>query len=125
MGMEKYYVIGAKFYEEKLKHYYNQAVAEVFLGFVLLFFGGNFALTIACYTAIKLSGWDTLKASVIDLYQSYVECRAAIEKDEQLKKDCDIDGDGVLKTSEIAIIAYENPAIRNKITMTLLRSMDP
>lgn len=123
--MEKYYSIGLQLYEDKLQRYYSRTLAELFLGFVLLFFGGNFALTIACYTAIKLSGWDSLKDSVTDLWTSYVECRAAIEKDDDLKKECDLDGDGTLKTSEVALAAYDNPEIRNKIAMTLLRSLDP
>jgi len=123
--MEKYYGVAQKYYEERLQQYYSQTLVELFLGFVLLFFGGNFALTIACYTAIKLSGWDLLKSAVIDLWISYGECRRAIEKDEELLKECDLDGDGKLKTSEVAMAAYDNPEVRNKITMTLLRSLDP
>eukprot|EP00494_Astrolonche_serrata_P027429 UN27692 len=56
-------------------------------------------MTLACYTAIKLSGWDHLKTSVMTLYESYVTAREQITKD--LAPELDEDGDGEVSATEI------------------------
>merc|ERR1719499_1507791 len=111
-----------KFYEDYLEQYYSADLAELALGFVLLFFGGNFALTIACYTAIQLSGWDTLQNSLGGLWKTYQDSRAAINK--ELSEKLDADGDGVVSASEIARALKKQENV-NLLTLTLLKAVDP
>jgi len=111
-----------KFYEDYLEQYYSSDLAELALGFVLLFFGGNFALTIACYTAIRLSGWDTLQNSLGGLWKTYQDSRAAINK--ELSEKLDADGDGIVSASEIARALKKQENV-NLLTLTLLKAVDP
>jgi len=119
---EKYYAIAHKFYMEYLDQFYSQDLLELCLGMILLFFGGNFALTIACYTAIKLSGYDTLKSSISSLWDTYLASKDAINKD--LKEQLDTDGDGKVSASELAK-ALGKPEHINLLTLTLLKAVDP
>merc|ERR1719397_155980 len=95
---------------------------ELALGVVLLFFGGNFALTIACYTAIRLSGWDTLQKSIVNIVETYTTSREAINK--ELSEKLDADGDGVVSASEIARALKKQENV-NLLTLTLLKAVDP
>eukprot|EP01083_Nonionella_stella_P149973 477050_1 len=74
--------------------YYNQywppAFIEIFIGFTLLFYGGIFAMSIACYMAVQLSVWDTIKRSWTILKRNYSEGMDAFEKDPNAKKFFDI-----------------------------------
>jgi len=119
---QKYSAIAFKFYEDYLEQYYSPDLVELTLGCVLLFFGGNFALTIACYTAIRLSGWDTLQNSIGGLWETYTQSRAAINK--ELSEKLDTDGDGVVSAAEIAKALKKQENV-NLLTITLLKAVDP
>eukprot|EP01084_Bolivina_argentea_P206198 352093_1 len=90
---------------ETVQPYYNQywspAFIEIFIGFTLLFYGGIFAMSIACYMAVQLSGWDTIKRSWTILKRNYSEGMDAFEKDPNAKKFFDKDGDGQVSAQEI------------------------
>merc|ERR1719336_2057481 len=40
-----------------INKYWRSEYTQLLIGAVLLLFGGTFAMTIACYMAVKLSGW--------------------------------------------------------------------
>lgn len=119
---EKYYKKAGEFYQAYLAEFHTAELTELFFGFTLLFLGGNFALTLACYTAIRLSGWETLKESCMSLYDCYRVSKDQIEKD--LKKELDTDGDGKVSAVEM-IKAMQKQENINKLTFTLLKALDP
>jgi len=120
--IEKYYSLATKFYKDNLAEYHTAELTELCFGFTLLFLGGNFALTLACYTAIRMTGWDTLRSSCLALYESYLVSRQAIEKD--LGAELDEDGDGKVDIVELAKAMRKQENI-NKLTFVLLKALDP
>ena len=83
-----------------INKYWFEGLTEIFLGVVLLFFGGNFAMTIACYVAVQLTGLDKIKESIRVLKLNYSEALKAALKDKDTKKLFDKDGDGRISISE-------------------------
>lgn len=55
-GIIKVKQVYDEFIGPKIKEYYLNEFSNVILGIVLLFFGGSFAMTIACYSALQISG---------------------------------------------------------------------
>merc|ERR1712024_426188 len=97
---------------------------EIFIGFTLLFFGGTFAMTIACYMAIQLSGWQTIKNSWTVLKRNYYEGMEAFEKDPNAKKFFDKDGDGQISAKEIGSVGkmlFTGSAEQKKAVLLNLR----
>eukprot|EP00486_Rosalina_sp_Unknown_P015234 CAMPEP_0201580902 /NCGR_PEP_ID=MMETSP0190_2-20130828/58656_1 /ASSEMBLY_ACC=CAM_ASM_000263 /TAXON_ID=37353 /ORGANISM="Rosalina sp." /LENGTH=236 /DNA_ID=CAMNT_0048017885 /DNA_START=20 /DNA_END=727 /DNA_ORIENTATION=+ len=92
---------GYKQIEPYYNKYWKAEYIQVFIGFVLLFFGGTFAMTIACYMAVQLSGWKTMVESWNVLKRNYKEGMEAFQKDPDAKKFFDADGDGRISASEI------------------------
>ena len=92
---------GFKQIEPYYNKYWKAEYIQVFIGFVLLFFGGTFAMTIACYMAIQLSGWKTIQESWKILKRNYNEGMEAFQNDPNAKKFFDADGDGKISASEI------------------------
>ena len=98
---KKYFDKGWKKIEPYYTKYWKTEYIEIFIGFTLLFFGGTFAMTIACYMAIQISGWKTITDSWAILKQNYNEGMEAFEKDPKAKKFFDKDGDGNISAKEI------------------------
>lgn len=92
---------GLKQIEPYYNKYWKAEYIQVFIGFVLLFFGGTFAMSIACYMAIQLSGWKTIQESWKILKRNYNEGMEAFENDPNAKQFFDADGDGKISASEI------------------------
>lgn len=82
--------------------YWKTEYLQLIFGAVLLFFGGTFAMTIACYMAIRLSGWETMKKSWNILKSNYHEGMEAFHNDPAAQKFFDKDGDGSVSAEEIA-----------------------
>jgi hypothetical protein len=74
-------------------------------GLTLCFFGGTFPLTLAAYEAFKISGWDTSRAAISDLWEQGREYRRASIADD--KKDDD--GNGVADVDEMSSAVRCNP----------------
>jgi hypothetical protein len=67
-------------------------------GLTLCFFGGTFPLVIAAYEAFKISGWDTSRAALNDLYGQLEDYRRASAIDDTR----DDDGDGISDVDQIS-----------------------
>jgi len=85
-----------------INKYWKSEYTQLIFGVVLLLFGGTFAMTIACYMAVQLSGWDTIKKSWGILMENYREGMEAFQNDPKAKKFFDKDGDGSISTEEVA-----------------------
>lgn len=85
-----------------LDKYWKAEYTQLLFGAVLLLFGGTFAMTIACYMAVRLSGWETMKKSWNILRTNYREGTEAFRNDPAAQKFFDKDGDGRISSDEIA-----------------------
>jgi hypothetical protein len=81
--------------------YYVPEMAECAIGLVLMFFGGQYAMTIACYTALQISGWPIIKSSWQKIQHNYQAAKEAFDKDPQAKAYVDENNDGDISTDEI------------------------
>merc|ERR550525_2168411 len=85
-----------------INKYWKSEFIQLIFGAVLLLFGGTFAMTIACYMAVRLSGWDTIKKSWGILMENYREGKESFENDPKARKFFDKDGDGRISGDEVA-----------------------
>jgi len=83
-----------------LQPYYNEDVGNCILGVVLLFLGGNFAMTIACYQIFMASGQRMMSKSWRELQENFQESMAKLNNDPDMKL-LDKDGDGKLSPVEV------------------------
>ncbi|ETO01037.1 hypothetical protein RFI_36403, partial [Reticulomyxa filosa] len=106
--------------------YYMPEMAECAIGLILMFFGGQYAMTIACYTALQISGSQTKEQSISLLFvpffffflkkkggKSYMSehfkkkkkkrfaAKEAFEKDETARKYVDENNDGQISSDEL------------------------
>lgn len=88
---ERYY----KIYEEKTEQY--TGLTQCITGFVMMFFGGFFMTTIACYEAVNQSGGEQLWYNLDKLRGQAIKVADANKKDD-LRDD---DGDGIADVKQI------------------------
>eukprot|EP00484_Ammonia_sp_Unknown_P020778 CAMPEP_0197026324 /NCGR_PEP_ID=MMETSP1384-20130603/6436_1 /TAXON_ID=29189 /ORGANISM="Ammonia sp." /LENGTH=355 /DNA_ID=CAMNT_0042454967 /DNA_START=30 /DNA_END=1097 /DNA_ORIENTATION=+ len=112
--------------------YWKQEYIEIMIGVVLLFYGGVFAMTIACYMAVQLSGWNTIKESWRVLKTNYNRGYDAFRNDKQAIAFFDKDGSGEVDAKEIAEAAgkfFRGTAEEKKMILIHLkcvfREIDP
>ena len=91
-------------------------LAVAVFGLILCFFGGMFPLVLAAYEAFKISGWDTCRAAVGDLYSQFQTYRSASKVDDEK----DDDNDGVADVDQIGA----KDLVARKLGLAL-RSCDP
>lgn len=91
----------------KLQPYYSEEFFDTIFAVILLFFGGQFAMTIACVQAFRMSGWRMMKGSWEQLKESYAQAVTTLEKDDKMRKLFDTDGDGALSLQEILVVFKE------------------
>lgn len=116
-----------------LQPYYSQEAADTLFAVILLFFGGQFAMTIACVQAFRMSGWSRMKESWTQLRESYAQAVTTLEKDNEARKLFDKDGDGALSLHEIAVVfkemiyaeSPEQKEVALKRTFLILKCVDP
>jgi hypothetical protein len=100
-----------KQYHPVVSKYYEQAKEKVHpdvaIACILLFFGGQFALTIVAVRAFQQSGGTMMKRSWADLQITYREGMATLRKDSELVGLFDKDGDGEVSPMEVASMLYE------------------
>lgn len=82
----------------KLEPYHPMEFLPAIVGFILVFFGGNFFTLCATFEAYRLVGYDKTKEALVDLYHSYTVAIEASRKDDVL----DEDGDGVADVKQIS-----------------------
>lgn len=99
-----------------LEPYDPELLFPMFMGLMMILFGGYFMLTIACVEAYRISGWDTTRRCLIDIYANYIRVKEASAKDDQL----DEDNDGVADVQQIS----EKELVTRKLKL-FLRSCDP
>jgi len=119
-ALNKGYQAAKPFVDRYWKNEYFQLV----FGAVLLFFGGTFAMSIACYMAIRLSGWDTIKSSWNTLKRNYREGTEAFHNDPAAQKFFDADGDGKVSAEEVAKVGkkfFAGTAEEKKMVLMNLR----
>jgi len=117
---------------EVARPYCTKEVADVTFALVLLFFGGNFAMTIACWQAFRVAGLGVMKKSWGEITESYIVAKTALEKDDNAK-DLLSGADVTLGPIELLfaakeIVSAETEEQRHssqKRTMLLLKCLDP
>lgn len=110
---------GQELYAQAHKHieqYNPEAVMGMFTGFMLIFFGGFFIVSMAMFEAFKQGGAETMYENFGILRQQLQHVRIANEEDN--KKDDD--GDGI---ADVKQISKEELASRK--FQLIFRSMDP
>jgi hypothetical protein len=98
-------------YNPVVREYYGKAREKVdpdlALACILLFFGGQFALTIVAVRAFQHTGGKMMTRSWADLQITYREGMTTLRKDAELVEFFDRDGDGDVSITEVATMLYE------------------
>lgn len=93
--------------QKTLSTHYTEEVGEILTGSVLLFFGSQFAMTIACVQAFRISGSERMQESFRQLQENYRRARLALNKDPEARRMLDRDNDGEVSRSELMLIWKE------------------
>jgi hypothetical protein len=101
---------------QKLEKYNPEALITMFTGFMLIFFGGFFIVTVALVEAFKQGGSDTMFQNLAVLQEQVRAVQAANDQDDKL----DEDGDGVPDVMQIT----KDQLAQRKLRMAL-GAMDP
>eukprot|EP00798_Chlamydomonas_sp_ICE-L_P023163 gene23163-30371_t len=101
---------------KKLEPYHPEAFLPGVFGLFLVFFGGQFPLIVAAIEAFRLTGWETTKASLITLWESYKLAKAASDKDDLI----DDDKDGIPDVQQIG-----KRALATRKLQVFAKSTDP
>lgn len=113
--------------------YWDAEVSSIALALVLLFFGGNFALSIACWQVFRVSGQRLVSKSWEELRTSFQEALATLKKDPEAQAIFGGDNDGniavsqiwsALKLLAIADSDKEKELAKTKVSL-LLKCIDP
>lgn len=120
----EYVDVGYQRAKPYIDRYWKPEYLQLLGGVVLLFFGGTFAMTIACFMAVRLSGWATIKKSWSILRRNYREGMESFEQDPAAKKFFDRDGDGRISGAEIGSagkMLFSGSADQKKMVLMNLR----
>lgn len=113
------YVILSKLYDKayaKIERYNPEALIGMFTGFMLIFFGGFFVVTVALVEAFKQGGSETMFKNLNILSEQIKAVEQASAEDDKL----DEDGDGI---ADVKQISKEQLASRKM--RVALGAMDP
>ena len=108
-------IIYRKLYH-RLEKYNPEAVFQMFTGFILIFFGGFFVVTVALIEAFKQGGSDTMFENLATLQEEIKAVKEANEDDDML----DEDGDGIPDVKQIT----KDQLAKRKLRVAL-NAMDP
>jgi len=106
------------------EQYWEDSYLEAVFGVALLFFGGTFALTVSCFMAVRLSGWETIKKSWNVLRANYRAGMEAFARDPAAQRYFDRDGDGVVSGAEMGRASMQllsGSAEQKRLILTNLR----
>jgi len=101
---------------KKLEAYNPEAIVQMFTGFMLVFFGGFFVVTVAMVEAFKQGGSDTMFVNLSILQQQVKAVQEANEADDKV----DDDGDGIPDVQQIT----KDQLAQRKLRLAL-SAMDP
>jgi len=113
--------------------YWDKEVSSIALALVLLFFGGNFALSIACWQVFRVSGQRLVSKSWNELRTSFQEALTTLKKDPEAHAIFGSDSDGNIEVSQmwsalkllaIADSDKEKELAKTKVSL-LLKCIDP
>jgi len=103
-------------FHKKLEAYNPEAIVQMFTGFMLIFFGGFFIVSVALVEAFKQGGSETMFENMAILSQQIKAVQAANEHDDQR----DDDGDGIPDVKQIT----KDQLAQRKLRLAL-NAMDP
>lgn len=116
-----------------LTPYYTDDVGRVMWNVILVFFGGQFALTIMAIQAFELTGSVVIEHSLKQLRQQYMEAMARFQNDPDAKELFDSNNDGEITLDEVtqavmSSVNGESSIIRErsrKLVSVCMRCIDP
>jgi hypothetical protein len=102
------YVNQGIFYGRELYHkYWQDSYGEIAYCLLLVFLGGNFALTILAMQAFEQAGGAKIRESFQDLKKTYDESMKKMQNDPNAKALFDKDGDGKVTIDEVAVVLVQ------------------
>ena len=116
-----------------VKRYYTEDAGRFMWNFILVFFGGQFALTIMAIQAFKLTGSVVIEKSMSQLREQFETAMARFQKDPDAREIFDANNDGVISLEEVyqavmAMLNGETSSIRDKnrrLVSICMRCIDP
>lgn len=116
-----------------LTPYYTDDIGRVMWNVILVFFGGQFALTIMAIQAFELTGSVVIENSLRQLREQYHEAMARFHQDPDAKELFDSNNDGEITMDEVtkavmASVNGETSTIRErsrKLVSICMRCIDP
>lgn len=110
-----FYVMCLGLYE-KARPYNPEQFAPLAFGLLLCFFGGSYLTLIAAIEAVRLTVWESIKASLLVLHRNYKKAESASKKDDEI----DANNDGVADVKQIT----KQELLSRKVYL-FLRTVDP
>jgi hypothetical protein len=111
--------------------YWQDGYGEILYSLLLVFFGGQFALTILSIQAFNQAGGNIIRQSVSDLRATFKESLRKIQDEPEGKLLFDKDGDGQVTADEVILTVYD-AVTKDKdkeknlvLTSVLLKCVDP
>jgi hypothetical protein len=116
-----------------VKRYYNDDMGRVMWNVMLVFFGGQFALTIMAIQAFQLTGSVVIEKSLSQLKDQFREAMNKFQMDKDAREIFDANNDGVITLDEVtqavmATINGETSSVRDKnrkMVAICMRCIDP
>ena len=115
------------------RDYWSAGYGEIAWCLLLVFFGGQFALTILAIQAFNQTGGVIIKASLHDLKLSYEQGMHKLQEEPEAKHLFDRDGDGVVTGEEVVlalrdVIASDDSKVKADgllMTSICMKCLDP
>ena len=113
--------------------YYTDDIGRIMWNVILVFFGGQFALTIMAIQAFQLTGSVVIEKSLAQLKEQFREAIQKFQKDPDARELFDANNDGVITMDEVtqavmASINGETSSVRDKnrkVVAICMRCIDP
>ena len=113
--------------------FYTDQLGRVMWNVILVFFGGQFALTIMAIQAFNIAGASMIRSSLAQLRTSYYQAMEKLRSDPEAKAVFDANGDGVVELDEVGMavltsLTNESKEKREKsmkMVSICLRAIDP
>ena len=113
--------------------YWKDGYGEILWCLLLIYFGGQFALTILAAQAFDQAGGSIIRSSLAELKTTYRESMSKLQSDPDAKSLFDKDGDGTVTIEEVIVsfgevLTSEDPKVQSsalRMTSVGLRCIDP
>ena len=113
--------------------FYTDQLGRVMWNVILVFFGGQFALTIMAIQAFNIAGASMIRSSLAQLRTSYYQAMEKLRNDPEAKAVFDANGDGMVELEEVGMavlttLTNESKEKREKsmkMVSICLRAIDP